>query len=205
MPDDTTPSEEIHKDSLSASLAAAGGTPAAGAPSVGAGCADPVAGAVLEKFAGSVFDESHGQAVVYLDRAHWHDAAAFLRDEQQFTQCVDIAVVDHLADEIRRSIEGVAPERFEVVANFLSHPRNRRLRLICEVPDGDTTVASITDLYPGVSFSERESYDLFGITFDGHPDLTRILMPEDWVGYPLRKDDAPGRVPVAFKGNPSPR
>ena len=205
MPDDAVPSEEIHKASSTASLAAAGDTPSAGAPSVGAECADPVARAVIEKFPGTVFHDSHGQPVVYVDRAAWHDLAAFLRDEQQFTQCLDVCVVDHLADEQRLAVAGVTPERFEVVANFLSHPRNRRLRTICEVPADDPAVASITDLYAGANFAERESYDLFGITFDGHPDLTRILMPDDWVGFPLRKDDAPARVPVAFKDDPSPR
>jgi NADH:ubiquinone oxidoreductase subunit C len=99
----------------------------------------------------------------------------------------------------------VTPERFEVVATFLSHPRNRRVRTICEVPVDDPSVESITDLYPGASFGERESFDLFGVSFEGHPDLTRILMPDDWVGHPLRKDDAPARVPVAFKNDPSPR
>ena len=96
-------------------------------------------------------------------------------------------------------------ERYEVVANFLSHPRNRRIRTICEVSDGDTEVASLVDLYPGLSFPEREVFDLFGIRFDGHPDLTRILMPDDWVGHPLRKDDSPARVPVTFKEEPGPR
>ena len=68
----------------------------------------------------------------------------------------------------------------------------------------DPTIASLADLYPGVNFAEREVYDLFGIEFAGHPDLTRILMPDDWVGHPLRKDDAPARVPVTFKGDPRP-
>jgi len=166
---------------------------------------DEVASAVAQRFPGSVARDSHGQAVVYVDRGSWHDVAVLLRDEQRFTQCLDVTAVDHLHDEVRLDVAGVAPERFEVVANFLSHPRNRRIRVICEVPEGDPTVASLTDLYPGVSFGEREVYDLLGITFEGHPDLTRILMPDDWVGHPLRKDDAPARVPVTFKEDPGPR
>ena len=166
---------------------------------------DEVAAAVLERFEGSVFHRSHGQPVVYVDRAVWADLGRFLRDEQQFTQCVDVTAVDHLVDAARISVPGVTPERFEVVANFLSHPRNRRLRAICEVPPGDASVPSLTEVYPGVNFGEREVYDLFGITFTDHPDLARILMPDDWVGYPLRKDDAPARVPVTFKEDPRPR
>jgi NADH:ubiquinone oxidoreductase subunit C len=166
---------------------------------------DEVAAAVLERFPGAVFTDSHGQAVVYVDRAQWHDVAAFLRDEQQFTQCVDLTAVDHLVSPSRATPSGVTHERFEVVTNYLSHPRNRRIRVIAEVPDHDARVASITDLYRGINFAERETFDLFGIEFEGHPDLTRILMPDDWVGFPLRKDDSPSRVPVTFKGDPSPR
>jgi NADH-quinone oxidoreductase subunit C len=166
---------------------------------------DEVAAAVVEKFPGTVSHASHGQPVVYVDRAVWAELAGFLRDEQQFTQCVDVTAVDHLLDAAREVPDGVTPERFEVVANFLSHPRNRRLRAICEVPAPQATVASIVDIYPGVNFAEREVFDLFGIGFEGHPDLTRILMPDDWEGFPLRKDDAPARVPVTFKEDPAPR
>ena len=166
---------------------------------------DEVAAAVLERFPDTVFHDSHGQPVVYVDRASWHDVAAFLRDDQRFTQCMDVTVVDHSQDATRLQIVGVGPERFEVVANFLSHPRNRRIRVISEVPEADTTIASITDLYPGMNFAEREAYDLMGVTFEGHPDLTRILLPDDWEGHPLRKDDFPARVPVTFKEDPGPR
>ena len=166
---------------------------------------DEVAAALVAQFPDGVFTESHGQPVVYVPREQWHDVAAFLRDEQQFTQCVDIAGVDQLVAPARAIPAGVTPERFEVVANFLSHARNRRIRLIAQLPGDDPTIASITDLYPGVNFAERETYDLFGVEFTGHPDLTRILMPDDWLGHPLRKDDSPARVPVTFKGDPSPR
>jgi len=164
-----------------------------------------VASALVERFPGSVAVDSHGQSVVYVDRAVWHDVAVFLRGEERFTQCVDVTAVDHLADTDRIEIPGVVPERFEVVANYLSHPRNLRVRVISEVPETDPRVASIADEYPGVNFGEREVFDMFGIDFEGHPDLARILMPDDWVGHPLRKDDAPSRVPVTFKGDPSPR
>jgi NADH-quinone oxidoreductase subunit C len=191
MADDST-REEIHED----------GAPEDAAPPRPS---DEVAAALLDRFPAAVFHESHGQPVVYVDREIWHDVAASLRDDERFTQCMDVTVVDHLVDVERPVIEGVVPERFEVVANFLSHPRNRRIRTICQVPAGDTTVASIADLYPGVNFGEREAFDLYGIDFEGHPNLVRILMPDDWVGHPLRKDDAPARVPVTFKGDPSPR
>jgi NADH-quinone oxidoreductase subunit C len=167
--------------------------------------ADEVAAALLERFPGSVFADSHGQAVVYVGADDWHDVAMFLRDEQRFTQCVDVAAVDHLIDEDRVVPPGVAAERYEVVANFLSHPRNRRIRTICELPAAAPEVPTIVDLYPGIAFAERETFDLFGINFLGHDDLARILMPDDWIGHPLRKDDSPSRVPVTFKEDPSPR
>jgi NADH-quinone oxidoreductase subunit C len=166
---------------------------------------DEVAAAIVEEFPDTVFVESHGQAVLYVDRSVWHDLAASLRDEQQFSQCVDVTAVDHLVDGARAVPDGFTPERYDVVANFLSHARNRRIRVIAAIPSDDPSVASLTDLYPGVSFPEREVFDLYGIEFTGHPDLTRILMPDDWEGHPLRKDDAPARVPVTFKGDPSPR
>jgi NADH:ubiquinone oxidoreductase subunit C len=188
--DDAEAREEVHEDE------------AAHEPPVPS---DEVAAALVAQFPDGVFTESHGQPVVYVPREQWHDVATFLRDEQQFTQCVDIAAVDQLVAPARAIPAGVTAERFEVVANFLSHARNRRIRVIAELPVDDPTVASITDLYPGVNFAERETYDLFGVEFTGHPDLTRILMPDDWLGHPLRKDDAPARVPVTFKGDPSPR
>jgi NADH:ubiquinone oxidoreductase subunit C len=189
MPDDA-PREDEHK-------------PETGATRVSV--SDPVGAALVERFEGAVFHESHGQPVVYLDRGHWAEAGAFLRDEQEFTMLLDVTAVDHLVDVERIVISGVTPQRFEVVANYLSHPRNRRIRLIAEVPADDPVVPSLTTTYASADPAEREVYDLFGIAFDGHPDLTRILMPDDWVGHPLRKDDAPSRVPVTFKEDPGPR
>jgi NADH-quinone oxidoreductase subunit C len=189
--DDAEAREEVHEDGE--------------APEPPPVPSDEVAAALVAQFPDGVFAESHGQPVVYVPREHWHAVAAFLRDEQQFTQCVDVTAVDQLVAPARAIPAGVAPERFEVVANFLSHARNRRIRVIAQVPFDDPTIASITDLYPGVNFAERETYDLFGVEFTDHPDLTRILMPDDWLGHPLRKDDSPARVPVTFKGDPSPR
>jgi NADH-quinone oxidoreductase subunit C len=165
---------------------------------------DEVAAAILERFEGARFVESHTQPVVYLDRSQWRDVAEFLRNEQQFTMCVDVTAVDFLTAVNRAVPPGVEPERFEVVANFLSHARNRRVRLIAQVPATDAEIASLTPVYSGLNFPEREVFDLFGITFVDHPDLTRILMPDDWEGHPLRKDDAPARVPVTFKEDPRP-
>ncbi len=167
---------------------------------------DEVAAAVVARFDGAVYADSHGQSVVYVDRSVFADVARYLRDEEQFTMMADVTAVDHLLDGVRAPLpEGVTGERYEVVANFLSHVRNRRLRVICEVPGADPSVPSLTGVYPGANFPERETYDMFGIVFEGHPELNRILMPDDWHGYPLRKDDPAARVPVTFKGDPSPR
>jgi NADH-quinone oxidoreductase subunit C len=165
---------------------------------------DEVAALLCERFADAVYVRSHGQPVVYLRAEHWLDGARLLAD-QQFTMCVDITVVDYLTAAERATPAAAQPQRFEVVANFVSHIRNRRIRLIAQRSETDNVIASLTAVYPGANFPEREAYDLLGIVFAGHPDLTRILMPDDWEGHPLRKDDAPARVPVTFKGDPAPR
>jgi NADH:ubiquinone oxidoreductase subunit C len=166
---------------------------------------DEVAAAVVTRFPAAVFTRSHGQPVVYVERSDWLDLARFLRDDQQFTSCMDVTVVDQLLRADRAMPGGVTAERYEVVANYLSHPRNRRVRAISEVAAGDPEIASIVEVYPGIEFAEREAYDLFGVRFANHPDLTRILMPDDWEGHPLRKDYPPARVPVQFKEAPRPQ
>jgi NADH-quinone oxidoreductase subunit C len=167
---------------------------------------DDVAEALADHVKGALSSESHGQPVVHVPRESWLEAVRFLKDEQQFTQCSDITAVDQLLRPDRPVPPGVERERFEVVANLLSHPRNRRIRLICQVPDGDACqVDSLFDLFPGTELPEREVYDLFGVRFAGHPGLTRLLLPDDWEGHPLRKDDAPARVPVQFKEAQTPR
>jgi len=89
--------------------------------------------------------------------------------------------------------------RFEVVVSLLSHTHRRRLRIRVEVPGDDPRIPSITGVFPGANFYEREAYDLLGILFEGHPDLTRIVLPDDWEGHPLRKDYSVGSVPIQFK------
>ncbi|MGH9043124.1 MAG: NADH-quinone oxidoreductase subunit C [Acidimicrobiia bacterium] len=157
---------------------------------------------VLGRFPHAALADSHGQTVVYIDRRDWRALAQWLRDEG-FEQCVDITAVDQLLRPARPLPAGVAPERFEVVANFLSYSRNLRLRAICQVPDG-VAVDSLFAVYPGTELPEREVWDLLGVPFDGHPDLTRLMMPDGWEGHPLRKDDHPARVPVQFKDAPRP-
>ena len=122
-----------------------------------------------------------------------------------FEMCADLCAVDYLTHPGRSLPDGVAPERFEVVVNLLSLSMRQRVRIRVQVPEADPSVDTIADVYPGADAMEREAYDMVGILFDGHPDMTRILMPEDWEGHPLRKDYGVGRVPVQFKEAPGPR
>ena len=116
-----------------------------------------------------------------------------------FEMCIDVTAVDYLTHPGRALPEGVEPERFEVVVNLISMADPRRVRLRVQVPGDEPHMPSLYDIYPGADAMEREVYDLMGIVFDGHPDLTRILMPEEWEGHPLRKDYENVRVPVQFK------
>jgi NADH-quinone oxidoreductase subunit C len=140
----------------------------------------------------------------FVDRSRYRAAVAALRDEG-FEQCSDLTAVDYLSHPGRPLPDGVDPERFEVVVNLLSLSRRERRRLRVQVPESDPQLPSLVDLYPGADALEREVFDMFGIVFAGHPDLTRILMPEEWEGHPLRKDYGVGRVPVQFKEAPGPR
>jgi NADH-quinone oxidoreductase subunit C len=144
---------------------------------------------------------SGGQRVLHPSREQLVDLVRTLRDDDGFLMCLDVTAVDYLAYEAPRELpDGIEPERFEVVVTLISHAGRERVRLRVQVPEADATVPSLFDVHPGTEAPEREVFDLFGIAFEGHPDLTRILMPEDWVGHPLRKDEAIGRIPVQFKG-----
>ena len=148
--------------------------------------------------------ESHGQQVVFVDAAGYHDLMHALRDDG-FSMCSDLTAVDYLTHPTRWLPEGVEPQRFEVVVNLLDMRQRRRLRVRCLVAATEPRLPSLFDIWPTTDAMEREVYDMFGIAFEGHPDLTRILMPEDWEGHPLRKDYATGRVPVQFKEAPAQR
>lgn len=92
--------------------------------------------------------------------------------------------------------------RFEIVVQLLHH-ENKQRQMVHITADGDPpTIPSVTGLWPGVNFMEREAFDMFGIQFTGHPNLTRILMPDEWEGHPLRKDYGVGKVPVEFIPQP---
>lgn len=116
-----------------------------------------------------------------------------------FNMCVDLTAVDFLTHPGRILPEGIEAQRFEVVANLLNMTEATRVRIRVQVPGDDPHIATLFELYPGVEAFEREAFDMMGIVFDNHPDLTRILMPEDWEGHPLRKDFENPRVPVQFK------
>ena len=146
----------------------------------------------------------HTDEMAFPPRDRYQELVAAYRDSG-FEMCADVCAVDYLTHPGRDLPDGVAAERFEVVVNLLSLSQKRRVRVRVQVPDADPVVDSLVDLYPGVEAMEREVFDLIGIRFTGHPDLTRILMPEDWEGHPLRKDYGVGRVPVQFKEAPGPR
>ena len=112
---------------------------------------------------------------------------------ENYEMMVDLTVVDWFRKK---------EPRFEVVVQFLSISKNQRKTIKVFVDDEELSIPSITDIYPSANFYEREAFDMFGINFLEHPDLTRILMPDDWNGHPLRKNYGSGRIPVQFKNAP---
>jgi NADH-quinone oxidoreductase subunit C len=156
----------------------------------------------VEELHGCPVEERLGQRVMFVSRERLREVVELLVADG-FEMCVDLTAVDFLSHPGRSLPEGIAPERFELVVNVLSIVSPARLRLRVQVPADDARVDSLFHVHPGTEAMEREVYDMFGIEFTGHPDPSRILMPEDWDGHPLRKDYAQGRIPVQFKGAPS--
>jgi NADH-quinone oxidoreductase subunit C len=153
---------------------------------------------------GAPLVDSHGSAVVHTNRDGYLALMEALRGDG-YDLIVGVTGVDYLTHPGRDLPASITPERFEVVVELLSIRNRTRLRVRCQVPAGDATIPTLFELWPGSEAHERETYDMFGIDFVGHPDMTRILMPEDWEGHPLRKDYATGNVPVQFKESPGGR
>ena len=118
-----------------------------------------------------------GQNYFIVDRSLIPDILRLLRDEEQFDYCVDITAVHYPKRE----------KQFDVLWNLYSYARNERVRVKTQIADGASIPSSVS-IWPTANWLEREVYDMFGIQFDGHPDLKRILLPDGWKGHPLRKD-----------------
>ncbi len=117
------------------------------------------------------------QAILTIDRARLAELALHLRDEEKFDMLADLTAVDWPKRE----------KRFDVVLNLYSFPKNERLMVKVQAADAEE-VPSVVSVWPTANWQEREVFDMFGIVFSGHPDLKRILLPDEWQGYPLRKD-----------------
>lgn len=184
MAEETTPREETQETDDAAVETAARVLPD-----------DPILADLAEAFANVEFTSFEPFAGPRQDTAHVSrdEVVPFVEavKDAGFETFIDVCSVDHLNRD----------PRFDVVINLLSMQHTKRLLIKVGVPGDDATVPSITSIYPGANFYEREVWDLMGIAFEGHPDLTRIVLPDEWVGHPLRKDYSVGSVPVQFKGS----
>jgi NADH-quinone oxidoreductase subunit C len=137
-----------------------------------------------------------GELTLYVDPDRVREVCQVLRDDPalRFELCSSVSGVDYL------DIHPEDENRLHVVYHLTSMTYRRRIRLETAVPTSHPHVASVTSVYPTADWQERETYDMFGVVFDGHPALTRILMPDDWDGHPQRKDYPLGGVPVEYKG-----
>lgn len=140
----------------------------------------PIIDAIEARLPGAIAEvrTERGQTVVYVVPASLVEVCRFLKDEQQFERLAGITAVDWYPLD----------PRFEVVYFLHSISRQERLRLKCRVSEQEAELDSLTGLWRSANWYEREVFDLFGIRFRGHPNLRRIMLPEDWEGHPLRKD-----------------
>lgn len=131
--------------------------------------------------------------VTTIAAAEWATRARELHDEGW--QVMDLTGLDRLR---------LSPDqpRFNVVVQLINHDSKQRQTIHVAAEGDEPTVPSVTELWPTTNFMERETYDMYGITFEGHPNLTRILMPDEWEGHPLRKDYGVGKIPVEFLPQP---
>ncbi len=133
-----------------------------------------------------------GELTLHIKPDRILEVATVMRDNAalRFELCSSVSGVDYLGDT----------RRLHVVYHLTSLTYRRRVRLEVAVSAEEPHVPSVTSIYPTADWQERETYDMFGVVFDGHPNLTRILMPDDWEGHPQRKDYPLGGVPVEYKG-----
>jgi NADH-quinone oxidoreductase subunit C len=161
---------------------------------------DEITDRLTDVLGAETFDAAVVRGVVFrdqltfeVDRDHLRAVASALRDDEllRFELCCGVSGV-HYPDDAGRELHAFYP--------LLSITHNRRLQLEVTCPDDDPHIPSLFSVYPTCDWHEREAYDFFGIIFDGHPGLTRIEMPDDWVGHPQRKDYPLGGVPVEYHG-----
>ena len=136
-----------------------------------------------------------GELTLHVKREKLIEVAFILRDKLLFEMCMGVNGV-HYPDQKDRELHAVYP--------LLSITNNRRIRLEVACPDSDPHIPSLVEVWAGNNWHERETFDMFGIIFDGHPALTRILMPDDWQGHPQRKDYALNGINVEYKGASAP-
>ena len=132
-----------------------------------------------------------GELTLFIKAARLVDVAKILRDQLRFEMCVGVNGI-HFPEETSRELHAVY--------SLLSITRNQRIRLEVCISEKDPHIPSVVDVWAGANWHERETYDMFGIIFDNHPGLTRILMPDDWAGFPQRKDYPLGGIEIEYKG-----
>src|SRR5215831_6577104 len=138
----------------------------------------PLVSALKRQFGSGVQAFTYlGQNYLEVDRSLIPEILQILRDQEQFNYCVDITAVHYPKRE----------RQFDVIWILYSHPRNERLRVKAQIAEGES-IPSAVPIWPAANWLERETFDMFGIQFNGHPDLKRILLPDGWKGHPLRKD-----------------